>query len=287
MRIVERLGGQCARKYNFILNFQRADDQVITHYFRTMPVHSPTLVKSLEMMYFRGGSRGLPGSGSQFKIRQGLHTERVPIFAIDRLRMGTDGPGVTTLVAFMGCPLKCRYCLNARCNEPVYEADGRTPRRGILMLSPQELYERVKIDNIYFQATGGGICFGGGEPGLRSDFIAEFRELCGDRWKITVETSGYMSWAQYERLAPVVDLWIVDIKTLNSCIYQEYTGRGSGVRQHLECLRRLVDMDKVIIKVPHIPDFTTDEDVLESISLVKELGFPRVQEFAYIKRVLP
>ena len=35
-----------------------------------------------------------------------------PIFAISRLRMGTDGSGITTLVTFMGCPLQCKYCLN-------------------------------------------------------------------------------------------------------------------------------------------------------------------------------
>lgn len=44
-----------------------------------------------------------------------------PIFGISRHRMGIDGNGVTTLVAFMGCPLKCRYCLNDQCHAPIYE----------------------------------------------------------------------------------------------------------------------------------------------------------------------
>lgn len=96
-----------------------------------------------------------------------------PIFAIDRLRMGTDGHGVTTLVCFMGCPLNCAYCLNDRCHGEVFESDGVTPRRSIMMLTPQELYDRVKIDNIYCQAIGGGICFGGGEPTIYADFIAD------------------------------------------------------------------------------------------------------------------
>lgn len=83
---------------------------------------------------------------------------KAPIFAIDRLRLGTDGHGITTLVCFMDCPLNCAYCLNDRCHGEVFESDGVTPRRGIMMLTPQELYDRVKIDNIYFQATDGGIC---------------------------------------------------------------------------------------------------------------------------------
>ena len=99
---------------------------------------------------------------------------KAPIFAISRLRMGTDGSGITTLITFMGCPLKCKYCLNQKCHEPIYETDGKTLRKGIMMLTPQELYDIVKVDNIYFQSTGGGICFGGGETTLKKDFIDEF-----------------------------------------------------------------------------------------------------------------
>ena len=136
---------------------------------------------------------------------------KAPIFAINRLRMGTDGPGVTTLVAFMGCPLKCKYCLNPQCHQPIYEEDGTTLRDGVMMLTPQELYDMVKIDNIYFQATGGGICFGGGEPTLYPQFIEEFKNLCGNRWKITLETSGRCSYRTYKLLSNVVDYWMADV----------------------------------------------------------------------------
>ena len=95
--------------------------------------------------------------------------------------MGIDGPGVTTLVTFMGCHLKCKYCINGKCHDPVFEEDGKMPRRGTLLLTPQELYDRVKIDKIYFQATGGGICFGGGEPGLQYEFFQEFKRVCGPK----------------------------------------------------------------------------------------------------------
>ncbi len=212
---------------------------------------------------------------------------KAAIFAIDRLRMGTDGPGVTTLVTFMGCPLHCKYCLNDRCHEPIYETDGKTPRKGIMLLTPKELYDKVKIDNIYFQATGGGICFGGGEPGLQSEFIAEFKKLCGNKWKITIETSGDMDYRAYKTLAPIVDHWIVDIKSLDGSVYQEYTGCISGAHQHLMCLKRLVDLNKVTVKVPHIPDFTDDESVQYTIDEVKRLGFTHIKEIQYIKRVAP
>lgn len=63
-----------------------------------------------------------------------------PIFGIYRHRMGIDGKGITTLVAFMGCPLKCKYCLNDECHAPLYESDGKSLQRGIAILSPKELY---------------------------------------------------------------------------------------------------------------------------------------------------
>ncbi len=211
--------------------------------------------------------------------------KRAAIFAIDRLRMGTDGTGITTLVTFMGCPLHCKYCLNDQCHNPIYEKDGKTPRKGVMLLTPQELYDWVKIDNIYFQATGGGICFGGGEPGLQSEFIAEFRNICGDKWKITIETCGCISWREYELLAPVIDKWIVDIKTTDIDIYEKYTGCLSGVSQHLRCLKRLVALDKVTIKIPHIPDYTTAESITESIKEVKRLGFENIEEVQYVKRI--
>ena len=46
------------------------------------------------------------------------------IFGISRHRMSIDGKGITTLVAFMGCPLRCKYCLNDPCHAPLFENDG-------------------------------------------------------------------------------------------------------------------------------------------------------------------
>lgn len=65
-------------------------------------------------------------------------------FGIERHRIRRDGDGVTTLVAFMGCPLHCRYCLNDRCHDSLYENDGKTLRRGIVQLTPRDLYDYVK-----------------------------------------------------------------------------------------------------------------------------------------------
>lgn len=136
-----------------------------------------------------------------------------PFIAINRHRLTTDGEGVTTLVGFHGCPLHCEYCLNAQC----LQADGVWCR-----LTPGELYSEVEIDDLYFVATGGGICFGGGEPLLRSDFIKAFAEIMNPEWKLTIETSLNVPLENVKAIASLVQMWYVDIKDMNPDIYKAY-----------------------------------------------------------------
>ena len=208
---------------------------------------------------------------------------RQAFFGISRHRIGIDGKGVTTLVTFMGCPYKCKYCLNECCHEPIFKEDGITPNDDIMLLTPQELYDKVKIDNIYFQATDGGICFGGGEPLLHSTFIKEFREICGSKWKITVEKALACSWADINQLAPIVDHWIVDIKDMNSSIKSKYTGMPESSLASLNLLKGNGIIQNVTVKVPHIPEYNTDKDVAKSIEQIKGLGFKDIVECQYIK----
>ncbi len=209
--------------------------------------------------------------------------DRQAFFGISRHRIGIDGKGITTLVTFMGCPFKCKYCINERCHDAIFEEDGTTPSKGILLLTPQELYDKVKIDNIYFQATGGGICFGGGEPLLHSEFIKEFREICGNQWKITVETALACSGPDIGLLAPIVDHWIVDIKDMNPSIKSKYTGMQQSSLVSLQLLERNGIIQNVTVKVPHIPEYNTDKDVAKSIGQVWSLGFKDIVESQYIK----
>lgn len=49
-------------------------------------------------------------------IDRNFNSRREPIMGVERLRINSDGDGVTTLVGFYGCPLRCRYCLNPQCH---------------------------------------------------------------------------------------------------------------------------------------------------------------------------
>ncbi len=198
---------------------------------------------------------------------------KAPIYSISRLRFGTDGKGITSLVAFMGCPLRCRHCINNWCHSD--------PSRARLM-SPEDLYGELMIDDIYFQMTGGGVCFGGGEPTLYPEFIRQFRKVCGSRWRITVETALTCTEDVIPEMARSVDRWIVDVKDLSEEIYEEYTGKRNDIRSKL---RVLLDAGaETTVRVPHIPGHNSDADVARTIGELRSMGFNDIDEFTYITK---
>ena len=200
-----------------------------------------------------------------------------PLICIDRHRLTIDGEGVTTLVAFHGCPLACKYCLNPQC----LESDGVWQE-----MDTELLMVNVEMDNLYFLATGGGICFGGGEPLLRSLFIRDFCEQCPKGWLFTMETSLNVPRHHLEEVAPFIDSFIIDIKDMNSAIYRAYTGKDNQqVIANLAWLSsHAKHKDRIIIRLPLIPDFNTEENRKHSREILAQMGFEHFDEFEYIVR---
>jgi len=200
--------------------------------------------------------------------------KKVPLIGICRHRLVTDGQGVTTLVAFHDCPLRCQYCLNAQC----LHADGIWKQLGV-----QDILNEVMQDNLYFQATGGGITFGGGEPLLRSREIAAFSKQCPAEWRIYLETSLNVPLQAVETVAPFIDHYYIDVKDMNPDIYRRYTSRDN--HQVLENLKWLASHDycqKVTIRLPHIPDYNTEEDRQKSMEVLQTMGFCDFDCFDYL-----
>ena len=174
----------------------------------------------------------------------------VPLIGIARHRLTIDGEGVTTLVAFHGCPLRCKYCLNPTSLQPdgVWES-----------YDCNQLYEEVRKDELYFLASCGGVTFGGGEPLLQS-----------------------VPQQNVEELISIIDNYIVDIKDMNNNIYQRYTGKNN--ENVLSNLRYLIGKDKakqIVIRTPLIPSYNTEKDIDQSIELLKEMGITQFDRFTY------
>ena len=197
----------------------------------------------------------------------------VPIVACSRHRMMVDGQGVTTLVCFHGCPLRCHWCLNPFTLNPYTKKE---------MLTPRELYEKVRIDALYFLATGGGVTFGGGEPLLYIDFLQEFRGICGTYWHLCVETSLNVPWENVEKAADCIDHFYIDCKDTNPDIYRRYTGQDNA--RMLSNLRRLLEIvgpERITLRVPLIPEFNTEADQIRSCNLLRNLGVTNFDLFTY------
>ena len=198
--------------------------------------------------------------------------EEAPFIGIVRHRIQTDGKGVSTLAAFHGCPLHCRYCLNPQCQR---EGVWRT-------FTPESLYEEVKIDQLYFLATGGGITFGGGEPSMYPDFIVRFREICGPEWNLTLETSLNVPADNIRRLSSVINQFIIDIKETNDEIYRHYTGLSN--QRMLDNLQELLKEgrgDDLVVRLPLIKDFNTQEDIERSTEKLRAMGVEHFDFFTY------
>ena len=199
---------------------------------------------------------------------------KVPLIAIARHRLTVDGGGVTTLVAFHGCPLRCAYCLNRQCWNP----------EGIqLWMTPKELVDELIKDNLYFLATGGGVCFGGGEPLLYSDFIVQFCQLCPKEWHIYLESSLNVPTERLEAVIPYINEYYIDVKDMNPDIYYRYTGGSTTLMQ--QNLRLLADrhlQERIVLRLPLIKDYNTDGDRQSSRHQLEVMGYTRFDLFDYV-----
>ena len=198
-----------------------------------------------------------------------------PLLSLVRLRMGSDGQGVTTLVAGAGCPLSCRWCINKRL---LREAP-------VEHLTAAELLERVRIDDLYFRASGGGVTFGGGESLLHAAFIRSFRQICPEEWRICAETSLAVPEKQLRIAAEAVDGFIVDCKDMDPEIYHRYTdGDGELMHSILRLLLEGVGPERVTVRVPLIPGYNTADDQAKSAEFLRELGVEKLDLFEYVVR---
>ena len=198
-----------------------------------------------------------------------------PLLNISRHRMGIDGKGVTTLVSGAGCLLHCKWCINRRLLSNVKPT----------MVTADELYEKVRIDDLYYQATGGGVTFGGGESLLQAGFFHGFREKCGNLWRLCAETSLAVDKGLVAQAAETIDEFIVDCKDMNPEIYHSYTGGDLSLfKNNLIFLVDKIGSEKIVVRVPLIPEFNTEKDRDKSVEELKNLGITRFDVFDYVRK---
>lgn len=182
------------------------------------------------------------------------------IFDIKRFAVH-DGPGIRTTIFFHGCPLSCWWCHNPECN-----AINHTKTKQYSVI---QLIEEVKKDQLFFEESGGGITFSGGEPMQQKDFLFEVaHKLKQQGFHLTLDTSGYFHPSSCESICQLFDLVLFDIKHMDAALHKKNT----GIPNHtlLTNLNTLHQMGcHIRLRYPYIPSINADAN---NISLLKELA---------------
>ncbi len=141
-------------------------------------------------------------------------------------------------------------------------------------VSAEEAMKEVRRDRGYYERSGGGVTVSGGEPLIQADFVAEIFEMCRKEGISTcLESCMYVPWENVEKLLPLTDLWIADLKIVDSSKHREYIGAGNELI--LENLKRLAASGAdIILRIPVIPHVNdTDGNMAASADFIlNEMG---------------
>ena len=183
-----------------------------------------------------------------------------------------DGPGIRTVAFLKGCPLRCRWCHSPESWKYAIETypNGETVGRE---MSADELLAEVLKDKDFYDASKGGVTLSGGEPLAHPDFCEEFlRKAKSAGVHTAVETSGFAQPEVIERLLPLVDLWLYDVKELDADRYLAYTTRP--LAPSLANLRRidaaLATPGRIVLRCPMIPGLNDDADELKRLGTLAD-----------------
>lgn len=217
------------------------------------------------------------------------------IFHVQRYSL-QDGPGLRTTVFLKGCPLACSWCHNPESQHPEPEAmragdrclrcgtceqllagDGAGQAEacptGALQwvgreVTVAELVAEVLRDRPFFEASGGGATFSGGEPLQQAAFVAQaMAALRAEGVTTALDTCGHAPWEDLEAVARVADLVLYDLKLIDEGRHRAATGVPSG--PILENLRRLGAVHPALwIRVPLIPGINDDAANLEATARI-------------------
>ena len=212
-----------------------------------------------------------------------------------------DGPGIRTTVFFKGCNLKCAWCHNPESQsakpQMMFYKDKCTGCGKCKSVCPyhleqcelcgkctlycpvdarkvcgkehtvDEVLKEVLKDKAFYETSGGGVTFSGGECMLQIDFLAEILKKCKENGIHTaVDTAGHIPFESFEKILPYTDLFLYDIKIFDSQKHKQYVGVGNELI--LENLKKLFERKaKLWIRIPIIPDVN---DSIEEIQKIKD-----------------
>ena len=189
--------------------------------------------------------------------------ECVEICPIQACELTPDG-----IVTDHSICLRCGLCAEA-CPALATEMSGHYE-------SVTELLKVIENERPFFDQSGGGVTFSGGEPLLFPEFLTEILDACG-RLQVhrTIDTSGLTSTRTLLEIAKRTDLFLYDLKLMDSEKHKQWTGVGNRrILQNLETLAKTGA--EIQIRIPLIKGVNSDADNIEATAVfVAALSGPR------------
>jgi pyruvate formate lyase activating enzyme len=151
--------------------------------------------------------------------------------------------------------IRCGACAEA-CPAEARELIGRE-------MSMDEVVEEIKKDILFYDQSGGGVTFSGGEPLMQPAFLLGLLDACGELdIHRTVDTAGYADADLILKVADRTDLFLYDLKHMDSETHRRYTGVPN--EQILSNLKLLATHGaKIHIRIPIIPGINSDDENIE------------------------
>ena len=153
----------------------------------------------------------------------------------------------------------CGQCINA-CPQNVRDIIGK-------YVSVEELIELVVRDKPFYDNSGGGVTISGGEPTVQLEFLLNLLgALKNEKIHTAIETCGYFNDDIIPKLVNLVDLFLFDIKHIDSNRHRNYTGvSNEKILTNFRTILSKVGNERIIPRIPLIPSVNTDEKVINKI----------------------
>jgi len=157
----------------------------------------------------------------------------------------------------------CRECFTCanNCNSRALSVIGRD-------YSVSGLLREIKKDEVFFRNSGGGVTFSGGEPLMHIDdaMLELYHGVKASGISIGVDTSGYISPEGLEKMYPLVDFFLWDIKCMDARKHKKFTGVDNRII--LNNLHFVSEMNRpVYLRCPMITGFNDSDADLRQICL--------------------
>jgi pyruvate formate lyase activating enzyme len=207
-----------------------------------------------------------------------METDSGIVFKIKKYAIH-DGPGIRTTLFLKGCPLNCWWCHNPEGqqpeSQPMMSAPNATGAEAVVgwTMSVDDAITEIEKDILFYDESGGGVTFSGGEPLMQATFLQALLRACHEREIHTaVDTSGYSPVETFAMVLPLVDLILFDLKIMDEEKHRHYTGVSN--RDILENLKALFASETPHrIRFPVIPGITdTEENIRQVAEFLQSLG---------------